>query len=71
MEKAKRRARSVRLRGTVVFAGKRVARAFGHVEDYYVWDGKRVTMPHPSGINHHWNEPRNVRRARRFLRSLA
>lgn len=27
-----------------------------------------AVMPHPSGVNLWWNDPRNVRRARRFLR---
>jgi uracil-DNA glycosylase len=66
--------------GLVVFVGKNVARAFGRLDlDYFARDehsfGRRVlevtTIPHPSGISHWWNEPANVRRARRFLRALA
>lgn len=30
-----------------------------------------AVSPHPSGVNHFWNEPANVARARRFWRRLA
>jgi hypothetical protein len=30
-----------------------------------------AVAPHPSGISHWWNEPANVRRAKRFWRALA
>jgi uracil-DNA glycosylase len=32
---------------------------------------RSATIPHPSGINTWWNEPRNVARVRRFLREAA
>lgn len=72
---ARRRARRLypRLRGrTVLLAGKRVATAFGIKSDYLRWEdhpeGFRVAViPHPSGVNHWWNEPANRRRFRRFV----
>jgi hypothetical protein len=33
------------------------------------WHGGVAILPHPSGVNHWYNDPRNVARARRFLRS--
>lgn len=57
-----------------VFVGRRVAQAFGWYGAYFEWGelrGRRVvTMPHPSGINHWWNDPHNTRTAARFIRSL-
>lgn len=59
----------------IVFAGKRVAKAFGAGPEYLRWDevgGRRVAVIlYPSGVNRWWNCPRNGRRAIRFLRSLA
>ncbi len=62
-------------RGRVLLAGKAVARAFGlQVLPYFRWTRHRrawlAVIPHPSGVSHWWNEPRNVRRARRFMRSV-
>ncbi len=58
----------------VVFAGKRTALAFGFVEDYLRWgrckNFRAAILPHPSGINRWWNDPRNRARAKRFLREL-
>lgn len=31
---------------------------------------KFAMIPHPSGVNRFWNDPANVRRAKKFLRSL-
>lgn len=47
----------------VVFVGRAVATAFGHFDaPFYAWlrddRGFRfAAMPHPSGVNHHWNKP--------------
>ena len=55
-----------------VLFGRRVAKAFGHDDDWFVWrqrDGKLIAAcPHPSGLSHYWNDDENVERARRFLR---
>jgi len=32
---------------------------------------RAVVIPHPSGVNRWWNDPKNEARARRFLRGLA
>lgn len=60
-----------------VLLGHRVARAFhaGHLP-YFRWhrleDGTRIAIaPHPSGVNLWWNDPKNVKRARRFWHELA
>jgi uracil-DNA glycosylase len=60
----------------VVLLGRNVADAFGLAHlSMFVWHrvgGVEVAVaPHPSGVNHWWNDPRNVRRARRFWRKLA
>lgn len=61
-------------RVTLVFMGKRVALAFGWRGEYLEWgtlNGREVvTMPHPSGVNRWWNDPRNVESARQFVASL-
>lgn len=65
---------SLRLRGTILLAGRNVAAAFGLRTRYFAWTELRgkpcAVLPHPSGISHWWNEPKNVRRASSFLRSL-
>lgn len=66
----------------VVLLGRNVAAAFGLADlPYLQWaaldDGRRrgwprvAVVPHPSGVNHFWNDPANVARAERFLRALA
>jgi uracil-DNA glycosylase len=39
------------------------------------WNGATsvpfAVLPHPSGVNHWWNDPKNRRRAARFLRAVA
>jgi uracil-DNA glycosylase len=65
----------------LVLLGRRVERAFGLERGaYFRWRTVQdrqsdlravVTTPHPSGANRWWNEPANVRRARRFWRGLA
>lgn len=69
---ARERARSIRLTGDVLFAGRRVAGAFGVSAPYLEWvpfRGKRAAVfPHPSGINRWWNDPARAAEAGRFLR---
>jgi uracil-DNA glycosylase len=60
----------------VVLLGGKVAAAFGLQQaPLLVWrplGGAMVAVaPHPSGINRWWNDPRNVRRARRFWRTFS
>lgn len=59
---------------SVVLLGQRVAAAFEHRGEPFVWDeagGVRwALVPHPSGLSHFWNDTANVRRAERFLRRL-
>ena len=61
-------------RPALVFLGLRAARAFDWRGAYFEWGqcrGRRVvTVPHPSGVNRWWNEPANVRRARRFFGTI-
>jgi uracil-DNA glycosylase len=70
----RRQALLARKRPRLVLVGRRVARAFDVRGDYLVWQrhhGLRVAiLPHPSGIVRWWNDPANVERARRFIRSL-
>lgn len=59
----------------LVLVGRRVGNAFGVRTDYLEWTtahGHRaIVVPHPSGVNRWWNDPKNEVRARRFFRSLA
>ena len=66
---------------SVVFAGCRVPRAFGlEVFEFFLWadavtdnTGERfryVTMPHPSGVSHWWNNVGHRQVAKDFLQSL-
>ncbi len=78
IERARRAARRTRLGAgrTVLLAGGNVARAFGVTRfELFAWFelcGTLVAVvPHPSGISHWWNDPSNVRRARRCFRSIA
>ncbi len=64
------------LRGEVLLLGHRVSCAFGIAGQPYFKpvacaSYRLVVLPHPSGVNHWWNEERNVQRARRFLRRMA
>ncbi len=62
----------------VLFFGRKTGQAFYFREPYLVWGTSALfgtstrcaVVPHPSGINRWWNDPANVRRARRFLRTL-
>lgn len=62
----------------VLLAGKRVARAFGLSKPDYFEPLPRApapgavawVVPHPSGINRWWNEPRNRMLARHFYEQL-
>jgi len=71
---AGRACRRLRLRGTILLAGRNVASAFGVRSGYFEWTTLRgkpcAVLPHPSGISHWWNDPRNRRRARTFMRKL-
>ena len=68
----------------VLLLGRNVARAFDgvwtppsrladgvpirwHVRNQTVWV---AVLPHPSGVNRWWNDPKNRRAARRFMRRL-
>jgi chorismate mutase len=69
---ARSAAGSMRLRGTVLLAGRGVARAIGVRAPFFEWVELRgcraAVIPHPSGVSRWWNDPRNAARARRFLR---
>ena len=58
----------------VVLLGRKVAEAVGvpyaPFKTHEMWWGPATTLPHPSGLNHVWNDEANVRRAERFLRHL-
>ena len=63
----------VRDHRAVVMLGRQVARAFDpeYAKLEYLDNlGRFILFPHPSGINRWWNEPRNVRKAKRFLREI-
>jgi uracil-DNA glycosylase len=62
-----------RLRGRrVLMLGGNVARAFGLRAELMTWSDaggfEAAVVPHPSGVNRWWNDPRNRAAARRFLR---
>jgi uracil-DNA glycosylase len=74
---------SLQARSRVVLVGRQVARAFGALEswDWFEWfwlhadheerTGPRFAiMPHPSGLNRWWNDPRHMRQARTFVDKL-
>jgi hypothetical protein len=72
---AREAAWGVRLAGIVLLAGRGVARAFGlGGARYFEWAAigaaRVAVVPHPSGISHWWNDPRNRRRAGAFLRGV-
>jgi hypothetical protein len=67
----------------VILLGKNLAKAFGLQADYLEWnyfgwcdrDGKTqnmhvVIVPHPSGINRWWNDPKNAAKVATFLKTL-
>ena len=55
----------------ILLAGKNVAAAFGWVDAQYMeWRERFVVIPHPSGVNRWWNDPRNMGSMRRFMQSL-
>ena len=67
----------------VVLAGRRVQAALGFGDadrPFLEWDHfapwsprgfSHAVLPHPSGVNHWWNDPANETAARAFLRPLA
>lgn len=57
--------------GPVVLLGRGVASALGRGgQAWFEWVDGAAVAPHPSGISHWWNDPANIRRARRFWRAL-
>lgn len=70
-----------KLNRTVVMLGGNVARSFGFPStglEMFRWnmiDGSPLIRlafcPHPSGVSRWWNDPKNLRAARRFWRGLA
>ena len=57
----------------VLLAGKNVAGAFGMGTEYLTWEThpggfRAAVIPHPSGVNHWWNDERNRRTFRRWAR---
>lgn len=65
----------------VVLLGRKVASAFQHDGEFFAWQrwfcvegGVQrywAVCPHPSGANRWWNDPDNVKKARRFFNRLA
>jgi hypothetical protein len=51
-----------------IYLGRRVAKAFGHKGEWFVWKNDQVVCPHPSGLNRWWNRSENVAEARTFWR---
>lgn len=56
----------------VLLLGKRVARAFDEQKDYFeehrtVQGIRFFVLPHPSGVNHWWNDEANYRKAAEFM----
>lgn len=59
----------------IILLGKNVAKAFNWQNpEFLEWDRTRrpfrVVIPHPSGINHWWNDKRNQRAAKEFLTEM-
>lgn len=58
----------------VVLLGRRVARAFRISAEWFeevrCWNTEWYVMPHPSGRNLWYNDPRNTKEAREFLSDL-
>jgi hypothetical protein len=63
-------------RKKIILAGKAVAKVFMPKTDpqyfapYKSGNMTIYVIPHPSGINHFWNDPTNVDKASRFLRAI-
>jgi len=53
--------------GRIIACGSRAATAFG-LRDRLVWHDSVAAIPHPSGRNYQWNDPRNVAATAAFLR---
>lgn len=76
MGEAREAARRLGLADGSLLCGRRVAAAFGLARAPYLeWvsiGARRVAViPHPSGVCRWWNEPSNLRAARRFLEEAA
>jgi hypothetical protein len=61
---------------TVLLLGHRVADAFGIKGEYFATfapPGEAVyyVLPHPSGVNHWWNDPANVEKMNAFMHEIA
>ena len=54
----------------IVLTGRRVPRAFGMTGGFLTAEGKYAFVPHPSGLNHWWNDHGNRARARDFFGGL-
>lgn len=64
----------------VVMCGKNVRDAFGLGREFFEISDARLSIgdkmfeycviPHPSGVSRFWNDPENVDKVRRFLRSF-
>eukprot|EP00931_Biecheleriopsis_adriatica_P021475 TRINITY_DN14038_c0_g1_i1.p1 TRINITY_DN14038_c0_g1~~TRINITY_DN14038_c0_g1_i1.p1 ORF type:complete len:233 (+),score=47.14 TRINITY_DN14038_c0_g1_i1:2-700(+) len=56
----------------VILLGNNVSRAFGVkaglLEAEARGKTRLLTFPHPSGVSHYWNEPKNVRKASKVLK---
>lgn len=77
MQQAKENARNLRLmfpeRRRIILLGKRVAEAFQLPLIYFEEmraDHIYTIIPHPSGINRWYNEPRNIAEIEHFMRML-
>ena len=58
----------------VLLLGEKVAAAFGEPRPIFrrfqIHNVRAYVVPHPSGVNLWWNNPKNVRRAKRFFKRL-
>ncbi len=58
----------------IVLLGKRVAKAFGVKEVYFIqqqYHGPDIrVMPHPSSVNRFWNDLANVKQAEEFMQGI-
>jgi hypothetical protein len=76
MGAARRAAARVDLGGydRVLLIGRGVAAAFGVSAPFLVWfplrGAEAAVVPHPSGVNHWWNDGSNKERARGFFREV-